>query len=64
MFLAESKDISLKTINVLERAGIKTFEELSEKSISDIKIFRGIGKRAIDELVYAMDCEGYKFEED
>lgn len=44
-------DLENRTCNVLMRAGIETVGELSELSINDLIKVRGLGRRALDDIL-------------
>jgi DNA-directed RNA polymerase alpha subunit len=43
-------DISMRTVNRLAAAGIKTLAQLRRMSESDLRAIEGIGDRSIEEL--------------
>lgn len=46
----ENLDLSIRTFNLLKRAGINTVEELSRLSDVELKHIRNLGKRSFDEI--------------
>jgi DNA-directed RNA polymerase subunit alpha len=62
----EELDLSVRSYNCLNRAGINTVEDLTNKSEEDMMKVRNLGKKSLDEVVYKLNGLGLylKKEED
>ena len=47
----EELDLSVRSYNCLKRAGIRTVEDLTKKSMEDMLKIRNMGKKSLDEVV-------------
>lgn len=64
ILITEAEGIQVRTGKLLMAAGIETLEDLTEMTLNDVKKIRGMGRRGIDEISFALDCEGLKLKEE
>lgn len=60
----ESLDFSIRAINVLRDADIKTLEELTQFTKSDLLKFRNMGKKSMTEIEEILESRNLKFQKD
>ena len=51
----EALDLSVRAYNVLIRAGIKTVDDIMEKSPNELRCVRNMGRRSLGEIIYKME---------
>lgn len=56
----EITSFSVRTFNVLKRAGINTISELSHLSYNDLCNIRNLGKRSVNEIIDKLKSYGYE----
>lgn len=56
-------DLTVRTYNVLKRAGINTVKQLCEKTPYDMMKVRNLGRKSFEELLYKMNYHGLRFRE-
>lgn len=59
----EELDLSLRTLNMLGRAEIKTLGELASTSREDLKRPRNVGKKSIEEIEITLERMGLRLKE-
>lgn len=57
-------DWSVRTYNVLTRAGIRTLEDLGELTLKELKAIRNIGAKSLEEVMATAAKYGITFEEE
>ena len=60
----EDLELSVRSFNCLERAGIATVEDLTNKSESDMMKVRNLGKKSLDEVIAKLHSLGLNFAEE
>lgn len=60
----EDFDLSVRSFNILKRAGIHSLQDLLHKSKKELLKFRGMGKATSDEIISKLEEHGLIFNED
>jgi DNA-directed RNA polymerase subunit alpha len=55
--------LSVRAYNCLQRAGVRTTEDLCNKTPEDIMSVRNLGRRCLEEILEVMKSHGLKFKE-
>ena len=55
----EELDLSVRSFNCLNRAGINTVEDLISKSEEDMMKVRNLGRKSLEEVVFKLDTLGF-----
>ena len=62
--ITEDLDLSVRSFNILKRAGIHSLQDLLHKSKKELLKFRGMGKATSDEIISKLEEHGLIFNED
>lgn len=57
-------DLSVRSYNVLTRAGVKTLGDICSKSFNELSELRNMGRKSIDEIRAKVGSMGYKLRDD
>ena len=60
----EELDLSVRSFNCLNRAGINTVEDLISKSEDEMMKVRNLGRKSLEEVVAKLDSLGFKLSKD
>lgn len=60
----EDLDLSVRSFNILKRAGIHSLQDLLHKSKKELLKFRGMGKATSEEIISKLEEHGLMFNED
>lgn len=57
-------DLSVRTFNCLKRSGIRTIDDLKEKTEVDLRKIRNLGRRSYEEVLSVLYAHGYRIKDD